>query len=332
MVFLDYAAAFDSPDRERLYEVMKADGLPSKYVNLLREMNRDSKAVVRTGAGRSEPFDVQTGVCQGSVAGPIMFNYVIDNILHRATEGVTDGILLWPSDKILCDLEYADDIVLFAQNTPELQRLIDRIVTFSDAYGLKLRPDKCKQLSVSATPAQPLHIYGEPLEIVDSFCYLGSVVTNTGSFEADIKQRVAKATAAFNLLSRCLWSTSIDSSTKLRVYLIAIRPILLYGSETWSAPSGILSQLNVAERRFMRRMLGYRWPDTYSNEQLYAKVDAIYSKIRHSPSTLPPPSSVVAANRLRLLGHIFRRPPNRLSQLAVRFRGAPSWRRLPGSG
>uniref|UniRef100_A0A914W5X4 Uncharacterized protein n=1 Tax=Plectus sambesii TaxID=2011161 RepID=A0A914W5X4_9BILA len=119
---------------------------------------------------------------------------------------------------------------------------------------------------------------------------------------------------------------------KLRVYLTAIRPILLYGSETWSAPFGILSQLNVAERRFLRRMLGYRWPDTCSNEQLYAKVDAVYSKARHSPSTLPPPSSVVAANRLRLLGHIFRRPPDRLSQSAVHFRAAPSWRRLPGSG
>ncbi|KAK6761173.1 hypothetical protein RB195_022295 [Necator americanus] len=56
---------------------------------------------------------------------------------------------------------------------------------------------------------------------------------NNGSYEKDIQQRYATAIFAFNSLTKCLWSTSIANELKLRIYLSAIRSIMMYGSETW---------------------------------------------------------------------------------------------------
>ncbi|KAK6736569.1 hypothetical protein RB195_019329 [Necator americanus] len=85
---------------------------------------------------------------------------------------------------------------------------------------------------------------GWTIELVDEFCYLGCMLKNNGSYERDVQQRCAKATSAFNSLTKCLWSTPITNEVKLRVYLSAIRPIMMYGSETWAAPSTVMERLD----------------------------------------------------------------------------------------
>ncbi|KAK6734652.1 hypothetical protein RB195_018066 [Necator americanus] len=74
-----------------------------------------------------------------------------------------------------------------------------------------------------------IRVDGQPIELVDEFCYLGCTLKNNGSYERDVQQRFAKATSAFNSLTGCLWWTPITDEAKLRVYLSAIRPIMMYG-------------------------------------------------------------------------------------------------------
>ncbi|KAK6739533.1 hypothetical protein RB195_008184 [Necator americanus] len=82
------------------------------------------------------------------------------------------------------------------------------------------------------------------------------MLKNNGSYERDVQQRCAKATSAFNSLTKCLWSTPITNEVKLRVYLSAIRPIMMYGSEIWAAPSTVMERLDCTERKLLRRLLG----------------------------------------------------------------------------
>ncbi|KAK6761164.1 hypothetical protein RB195_022288 [Necator americanus] len=65
--FLDFEAAFDSL-RGRLLNVLRADGVPGKFVRLLDCMKQRTTAAVQTPTRCTTPFEVVTGVRQGAVS------------------------------------------------------------------------------------------------------------------------------------------------------------------------------------------------------------------------------------------------------------------------
>ncbi|KAK6760338.1 hypothetical protein RB195_021711 [Necator americanus] len=271
LAFLDFEAVFDSPHRGRLINALRADGVPGKFVRLLDDMNQRTTVAVRTPAGCTTPFEVVTGVRQGAVAGPYRFNFAIDDIMRRTVDQCPVDIGLAPSGCPLTDLEYADDVVIFAESSTKRQHVVNLVSKLAAAYGLRLRPDKCKQMWISSRPRTGIRVDGQPIELVDEFYYLGCMLKNNGSYERDVQQRCAKAKSAFNSLTKCLWSTPITNEVKLRVYPSAIRPIMMYGSETWAAPSTVMERLDGTERKLLRLLLGYFWPRVYHNESLTRK-------------------------------------------------------------
>jgi len=67
------------------------------------------------------------------------------------------------------------------------------------------RREKTKSMGIGRiTDTWQLKINGQPAECVDEFCYLGSVVTNTGSCDKEIRTRIGKANSAFKRLD-CIW-------------------------------------------------------------------------------------------------------------------------------
>ncbi|KAK6735707.1 hypothetical protein RB195_018750 [Necator americanus] len=326
LAFLDFEAAFDSPHRGRLLNALSADGVPGKFVRLLDDMNQRTTAAVRTPAGCTTPFEVVTGVRQGAVAGPFLFNFAIDDIMRRTVDQCPADIVLAPSGCPLTDLEYADDVVIFAESSTKLQHVVNLVPKLAAAYELRLRPDKCKQMWISSRPRTGIRVDEQPVELVDEFCYLGCTLKNNGSYERDVQQRCAKANSAFNSLTKCLWSTLITNEVNLRVYLSAIRPIMMYGSETWATPSTVMERLECTERKLLRKLLGYFWPRVCHNEDLYAEIDVVYRRMtRGEHQHLAPPSKVTKVNRLRFFGHILRRPADRLVQRVLRSLPGTSW-------
>ncbi|KAK6743212.1 hypothetical protein RB195_010461 [Necator americanus] len=143
LAFLDFEAAFDSPHRGRILNALRADGVPGKFVHLLDDMNQRTTAAVRTPVGCTTPFEVVTGVRQGAVAGPFLFNFAIDYIMRRTVDQFPADIVLAPSGCPLTDLEYADDVVIFAESSTKLQHVVNLASKLAAAYGPRLRPDKC---------------------------------------------------------------------------------------------------------------------------------------------------------------------------------------------
>ncbi|KAK6764510.1 hypothetical protein RB195_024725 [Necator americanus] len=328
LAFLDFEAAFDSPHRGRLLNALRSDGAPGKFVRLLDDMNQRTTAAVRTPAGCTTPFEVVIGVRQGAVAGPFLFNFAIDDNMRRTVDQYPADIVLAPSGCPLTDLEYADDVI-FAERSTKLQHVVNLVSKLAAAYELRLRPNKCKQMWVSARPRIGIRVDGQPIELVDEFCYLDCTLKNNGC---------AKATSAFNSLTKCLWSTPITNEVKLRVYLPAIRPIMMYGSETWAVmdiwrglPSTGMERLDCPERELLRRLLGYSWPRVCHNEDLYAEINVVYRRMtRGRHQHLAPSSKVAKVNSLCFFGHILRRPADRLVQRVLRSLSSSSWKKPPG--
>ncbi|KAK6735509.1 hypothetical protein RB195_018618 [Necator americanus] len=207
--------------------------------------------------------------------------------MRRTVDQCPADIVLAPLGCPLTDLEYVDDVLIFAESSTKLQHVVNLVSKVAAAYGLRLE--------------------------FDEFCYLGCTLKNNGSYESDVQQRCAKATSAFNSLTKCLWSTPITNEVKLRVYLSAIRPIMMYGSETWAAPSTVMERLDCTERKLLRRLLDYFWPRVCHNEDLYAEIDVVYRRMtRGRHQHFAPPSKMAKVNRFRFFGHILRRPADRL--------------------
>ncbi|KAK6734672.1 hypothetical protein RB195_018079 [Necator americanus] len=66
---------------------------------------------------------------------------------------------------------------------------------------------------------------------------------------------------------------------------------MMYGSESWAAPSRVMKRLDCTERKLLRRLLGYFWPRVCHNEDLYAEIDVVYRRMtRGRYQHLAPPS------------------------------------------
>ena len=71
------------------------------------------------------------------------------------------------------------------------------------------------------------------LENVESFKYLGSILTNDGRCTCEIKCRIAMAKAAFNK-KRTLFTSTLDLELRKKLAKCYIWSIALCGAETWT--------------------------------------------------------------------------------------------------
>ena len=69
------------------------------------------------------------------------------------------------------------------------------------------------------------------LENVQSFKYLGSILTNDGRCTCEIKCRIAMAKTAFNK-NRALFTSTLDLELRKKLVKCYIWGIALYGAET----------------------------------------------------------------------------------------------------
>jgi hypothetical protein len=74
-------------------------------------------------------------------------------------------------------------------------------------------------------------IYQKQLEKVESFKYLGSILTIDGRYTCEIKCRIAMAKAAFDK-KRTLFTSTLDLELKKKLVKCYVWSIALYSAET----------------------------------------------------------------------------------------------------
>ena len=131
---------------------------------------------VRAYGQLSRTFNTTSGVRQGCPISPFLFNFVIDDILHRTMDKrIISGINVLETGNFL-DLEYADDIVCSFDSFEEAQATLNDLSVAAGRYGLSFAPSKCKVMLTDWTGSiTPLTLSDEELDFVDSFTYLGAV-------------------------------------------------------------------------------------------------------------------------------------------------------------
>ena len=329
--FIDLKKAYDSINREALWAVLRRTyNLPTKLLSIIRIMHEDSLAAVRAYGKTSEEFPVSSGVRQGCVLAPTLFNLYFDVAIHMALDdhqlrgrGVRlaylHGAKLVGSrrkfhlESVISDLEYADDMALVANFWGDLTAMLDSLAVHSKNLGLSISCNKTKLMAVLPSESHPQPepyslVSGEPsVEVVSSFQYLGSIVQDDCSSSLEVDSRICKASKAFRSLSRILWyQRKIKTRTKLRVLTSVILPTLLYGLESTVLLQSQIHRLQGFVMRCLRIILGISLRENKRNTTI--------RKLARQQRL----SSVLSQRRLRLLGHLSRMDDNRVpKQLLV---------------
>jgi hypothetical protein len=111
--------------------------------------------------------------------------------------------------------------------------------------GLLINPQKTKTMRTNTTQTDQLTIRDAEVENVEQFTYLGSIISTTGRTDEDIKARKRKAQQTFAMLKLVWRSTTLRTSTKLRLFNSNVKSVLLYGSEVWRETASSIKALQV---------------------------------------------------------------------------------------
>jgi argininosuccinate synthase len=81
----------------------------------------------------------------------------------------------------LDDLDCADNLCLISSTHQHIQEKTTKLHETSKKLGLNINQKKTKVMRINARNNNPVQVNGEPLENVNNFTYLGSIVTTSGS-------------------------------------------------------------------------------------------------------------------------------------------------------
>ena len=124
--FIDYAKAFDCVAHNKLWTILKEMGIPDHLTCLLRNLYAGQEAIVRTGHGTMDWFQIGKGVRQGCILSPCLFNLYAEYIMRNAgLDEVQARIKIARRD--INNLRYADDTTLMAESEEELKSLLMKV-------------------------------------------------------------------------------------------------------------------------------------------------------------------------------------------------------------
>jgi hypothetical protein len=211
---------------------------------------------------------------------------------------------------IIRDLLFADDCALLAQTLHDMQMLTDCFSRAAKRFGLTINIKKTEVMFQPKPGAQAqvpvVLVDGIPLNVVDSFCYLGSVLSNSATIDNDVTKRIALASGAFGRLEKRLWNErGVCLGTKIAVYRAVVLTTLLYGCETWTTYRRHIKKLQQFHLRCLRHITRTKWYDKVPNFEVLkrCKIGGI--------------ESFVMQAQLRWTGHVVRMTNDRLPKIAM---------------
>lgn len=295
--FVDYEKAFDRLKWTKLMDILKRIGIDWRDRRLITNLYMNQTAVVRTEHGDSEPGEMGRGVRQGCLLSPLLFSIYAEMMMKEAMEGVDGGVKI--GGELVTDVKFADDQGMVATTEEGLQNLMDALSRTGELYDMKINVKKTKVMRVrkkirADDPKINIVINGEVVEQVQQFRYLGSLITEEGTCEAEIKSRIAMAKDAFNK-RRELLTNRLSKELKKKIVKTLVWSVALYGSEAWTLRQDERRRLEAFEMWCWRTMEKISWRAHTTNE-------AVLELVGEERKIL----DVILKRKKRWLGHMLR--------------------------
>lgn len=245
VVYTDFSSAFDKVDHSLLLRKLERFGLSVNLVSLLDSYLVDRYLYVYVNGYTSKQFRQETGVPQGSVLGPLLFNIFINDVVEVIN---------------LSCLLFADDMKIYSvinsmEDAFKLQQCVDSIVKWCTENNLLLNHSKCNV--VSYTKKKELlsfdyNINGAVISRVDSVRDLGIIFDEKLSFVPYVQSVINSAIKSLGFVLRN-GREFCDVETLKLLYITYVRSRLEYSSVVWSPTYNIhISALERVQRKFLK--------------------------------------------------------------------------------
>ena len=255
--FVDLKKAFDCINRDFMLKKVSDLGIDGKMYFAIKSLYSCTEACVKISPTiRTEWFETCFGVRQGDNLSPTLFNIYLNDLAVKVQEsrlgidvnGRNIGILL-----------YADDIALISPTEENLQKMIDMIHEWSEAWWINVnlkksqimhfRPvgqDRCKQGFKYGT---------QNLDFTEKYKYLGVTFTEHLNYTENtnvLSQAAGRALGAVIAKYKTQGFMSYDTFSKL--YESCVCPIMDYSSAVWGF--GNFDKIDAVQYKAARSFLG----------------------------------------------------------------------------
>lgn len=260
-VFLDISQAFDRVWHEGLLSKIKTM-FPTNAYETLKSFLQDRHFLVQNGEALSNLRDINAGVPQGSVLGPLL--YLIYTSDLPTSDSITTGT-------------FADDTAILASHqdpieaTKLLQNGLNDISNWLKKWRIKANENKSINVTFTLKKGTcpPVKLNNLEIPKQDHVRYLGVHLDKRLTWHKHIftkrKQMGLQMRKLYWLLGR---RSQLSLSSKLLVYKAILKPIWTYGIQLWGTASH--SNIEIIQRfqnKMLRMVTNAPWYVT--NEQLH---------------------------------------------------------------
>ena len=232
--FLDATKAYDRVNYWKLFDIMFQNDAPIAITKLLINWYSNQELNVRWGAVVSDCFSMQNGLRQGSLLSPFLFSVYISSLIDKVLKAKVGCNV---AGVVMNILAYADDIVVLAPSWDALQLLLDICEESADQLDILFNSNKSVCMTFPPEDKDKIVnkcfpcfvLNGKQLQFVNSFKYLGHVITTSLSDNEDVNRVVKgmfiRCNTLFNKFSQC----SLDVKKTLFKSLC----VCVYGVALW---------------------------------------------------------------------------------------------------
>ena len=244
VIVMDFSKAFDKVSHLKLTEKLYRYGIGGKTNHWIKSfLSNRTQAVVVEGEA-SQLASVDSGVPQGSVLGPTLFLFYINDI----PDNINSTVRL-----------FADDTIVYLalkppSNTNILQEDLKKLGEWEQKWKMEFHPDKCQVIPITRNKNPIINKYvlhNHTLETATNAKYLGVTITSDLKWNTHIDNITSKANRTLGFIRR---NIRISSPTiKTMAYNSLVRPLLEYASPVWDPYTKLnIDKIEMVQRRAAR--------------------------------------------------------------------------------
>jgi retron-type reverse transcriptase len=229
--FLDIEGAFDNVKFESIENSLRYLGISSGLIRWISHMLRNRWITVSLGDSEQKGR-VTRGCPQGGILSPLMWNVVIDGLLHLLDK--EPGYSQAYADDLTMIMRGIDISTLYSLT----QQNLNKVTEWAGNHGLKFSHLKTEIVIFTHRRKwvlpDTLKLYGQELQIKRATKYLGVMLDSRLTWNLHLENRIQRTTCTLMQCRRVIGKTwGLNPSRAKWMYTSIIRPMISYASVVW---------------------------------------------------------------------------------------------------